>query len=76
MQIRLTVEIFPDADTDKQEIKTDTVATPIAQGIIVGDLNLPKIYPLTVKMSNLLGDVKAAIYADSMPDPRETTDAH
>jgi len=67
MQIRLKVEVFG----DKEDITTFSTAKPIAEGIIVGDLNLPKGYPLTVKMSNILGDVKGAIYADSLPDPRE-----
>jgi hypothetical protein len=67
MQIRLKVEIFG----DKEKITTESTETPIGEGIIVGDLNIPKGTPVSIKMPSILDDVRAAILVDSMPDPRD-----
>ena len=66
MQLRINVELFG----DNEKITTDSTVTAIGEGIIVGDLNVPKGTPVSIKMPNILDDVRAAILIDSMPDPR------
>lgn len=73
MQIRLKIEVFGDGEI----VTTDSnVKKAIAEGIIVGDLTIPKGTPVSIKMPHLLDDVKACILIDSLPDPREVPNAH
>jgi hypothetical protein len=64
MQIRITVEVFSKGD----DIAVDT---PIAQGEISGVLDLKKgstTQPvLSIKMRNILDQVRETIYKDSQP---------
>jgi hypothetical protein len=63
MQIRIKVEVF--GDNPPYEIKTDSTTMPFAEGIIVGDLNLPKGKPVSVRMRNILAGVQDTITKDS-----------
>jgi len=64
MQIRVKVEVFG----DKEELNADTVTRAIAEGIVCGDLILPKGRPISIKMRNILTAVVKQVEGD--------TDAH
>ncbi len=64
MQIRIKVEMFG----DKDEVTTDSTTKAIAEGIIVGDIILPKGKVISVRMRNILPAVVQTIERDTSAD--------
>jgi hypothetical protein len=65
MQIRIKVEMFG----DKGKVTTDSADfSAIAEGVIVGDIILPKGKAISVKMRNILPAVIQTIERDTNAD--------
>jgi hypothetical protein len=64
MQVRIKVELFG----DKDEVTTASAPSAMAEGIIVGDIILPKGKVISVKMRNILPAVIHTIERDANAD--------
>lgn len=64
MQVRVKVEMF----SDKDEVTAESAPAAIAEGIIVGDIILPKGKVISVRMRNILPAVIGTIERDTNAD--------